>query len=152
MSKYKYASEQTRRGTSRDYADDRVEVRKSMHLASKGIFGLGLYAKQAFDRNDVIIEYLGRNLTLEEAHNKASSKQYMFDVKQNNKVVFVLDGANNKYASAAKFINAADYQGQQNAKFIQHDQRIYCVATKRIPRNNEILAWYGDDTHVIIGM
>lgn len=147
MGKFGEASKRTIIGVTRNYSDDYVYVAPSLFLINKKLDGNGLYANRAIKSGTVIMEYTGKTLTPKMANSKKNYKNYFFDVKDDNsKVLFVIDGANNRYASAAKFVNAADTQNQQNAKYQQYNKKIYLVAIKNIKKNQEILAWYGKDT------
>ncbi len=153
MGKYEEASLRTLVGVSSQHIDDDVYVHPSKYLLKLGITDKnnGLYANRTFQAGDVIIEYIGKQISLEKSNTKSRAKQYMFEVRKNGKVAFVIDAANNKFSSAAKFANTVIYDNEgQNAEFKQYKQRIYLVALKRIRANTEILTWYGHNTHGVI--
>lgn len=153
MGKYEEASLRTRVGVSADYENDDVYVAESQYLLSLGITDRnnGLYAARTYNKGDVIIEYIGKRISLAEAKAKQRAKKYMFDVRKDGKIDTVIDSANNKYSSAAKFVNTIlYYEDGQNAEFKQYNQKIYLVAIKKIPANKEILAWYGKNTQAVI--
>lgn len=60
--------------------------------------------------------------------------------------------ANNKYSSAAKFVNTSLswYYKERNTEFKQYDKKIYLVASKKIRAWTEIIAFYGEETMRII--
>jgi hypothetical protein len=93
-------------------------VKASEHLATKGIVANGLYTDHALKKGDIVAEYRGHILTLEQALKKKKNRSYMFDVKVGKKVVHVIDAANKKLSSFARFANSADYDDQQNVKFV----------------------------------
>jgi SET domain-containing protein len=98
------------------------------------------------------LEYKGRIISDEEAEAKRQCTQYMFDVKKGKKIVRVIDGARNRYASAGKYVNSTPTYNdrKRNAEFVQYKMKIYIVATKRIRSGHEILVYYGEDTNRII--
>ncbi|NBP03495.1 MAG: SET domain-containing protein-lysine N-methyltransferase [Proteobacteria bacterium] len=152
MSKYAEASLRTKTNVSANYSDDYVYVSESKYLNKLGYQGNGLYANQTFNAGDIILEYKGKKITDHQAELKKSHKQYMFDVKDGKKVLFVIDGANNRFASAAKYTNTTRTfaSRQRNSEFIQYNKKIYLVASKKIRQNTEIITYYGNDTDRVI--
>jgi hypothetical protein len=125
-------------------------VKASQHLAAKGIVANGLYTDHALKNGDVVAEYRGKILSLDQALKKKTNRAYMFDVKVGKKVTHVIDAANKKLSSFARFANSADYDDQQNVKFVQKDKKIYLVAKRKIAKNTELLTWYGKRTSDVI--
>jgi SET domain-containing protein len=119
-------------------------VAPSKFLKKLRINGNGLYANRNYKAGDVVIEYIGRTITDKEAESKSRFSQCMFDVKVNGKVIHVIDSANNKYSSAAKFVNSSSswHSRQRNAEFKQYNQSVYLVATKGIRAGTEIISYY----------
>ncbi len=152
MGKYQQASDRTRRGVDNDYEDNYVYVSNSTFLKNLGTTGYGLFASRTFQPDDVILEYFGKNITLEDSTNKRSHTNYFFEVTKGNKIVRVIDGANKRYASAARYSNStATWEDPvRNAEFKQFNQKIYLVASKLIQPNQEIISYYGKDTYFII--
>jgi SET domain-containing protein len=152
MGKYAEASARTKIGVHSTYTDDWVRVGPSKFLKKLGFHGNGLFANRNYKAGDVVIEYIGRTITDKDAEGKLRFSQYMFDVKVNGKVIHVIDGANNKYSSAAKFVNSSSSwdSTQRNAEFTQYNQRVYLVATKGIIAGTEIISYYGNDTMRVI--
>jgi hypothetical protein len=76
----------------------------------------------------------------------------MFDVKDGKKVIHVIDGANNKFASAAKYTNTTRTfaDKKRNSEFVQYNKKIYLVASKKLLKNSEIISYYGNDTERVI--
>jgi len=144
------AQEWTQRGAFDDYIDENVFVDDSKFLSNMKIRGKGLYAARDFRKNEYIQEYLGKMITDQEAERKTKNTNYMFDVKGKRGILFVLDGAQKRYSSAARYVNAANKLSQQNSYFKQVGDRIMLRALKRIPKYNEIIGWYGPDTHRVI--
>lgn len=152
MGKYSDASERSRVGVSRTYRDSWVYVAPSKFLGSIKVSGSGLYASKAFKSGDAILEYKGRILSNAEADAKLHHRNYLFDVKKGSAVVHVIDAADNKYSSAAKFANSTNTweDARRNSEFKQHGQKIYLVASRAIAPNDEFLAYYGPHTQAII--
>lgn len=152
MGVYQEASERTKINVTNNYSDKYVHVSPSKYLEKLGVTGNGLYTNQEYKAGTPILEYKGKIVTDEQAERKTKKKQYMFDVKKGKKIVHVIDGANNRFASAAKFVNSTRTfaSRERNAEFKQYSGRIYLVASKNIRKNKEILAYYGSDTLRII--
>lgn len=125
-------------------------VKPSKHLAVKGIVSNGLYSLNALPKDHVIGRYRGKVLTLAEALKKKNNRSYMFDVKVKKKVVHVIDAGNKKTSSFVRFANAADTDDQQNTKFVQKGTEVFLVSLERIPKNTELLTWYGKQTVDVI--
>jgi hypothetical protein len=142
MGKYQEASDRTKRGITSDYKNDDVYVSTSVFLEHKNIKGLGLFASSNLQAGYVVAEYLGKDLTDEQAENKKHHKQYMFDVKVKGKLSHVIDAANNKYSSVVKFVNAADTSKQQNCSFKLYNARVYLVLLQNIKKGSELLTWW----------
>ena len=152
MSKYQAASDRTKVNVNRLYMDEWVRVKKSNFLSSMGIAGRGLYAMKPYARGDVILEYKGKILTDQQAEEKKGTKKYLFDVKDKGKVIFVIDGANNVFASPAKFVNTVRVWSdpQRNSEFKQYRKKIYLVASKPIKTGEEFITYYGPETDKVI--
>ena len=149
MGKFQDASDRTRVGV---FADEYIFVDNSQFLETLGIEGKGLFAATDYEVGDVIQEYRGKIISDEEAEQKTRSKNYMMDVKENHKVIHVIDAANSRSSSAVKFVNTTltwnDHK--RNAEFTQYNKKIYLVATKKIKTGSEILVYYGPDTKRIV--
>jgi hypothetical protein len=148
MGKYIYTSLVTRINVKRGYQDEFVRVDKSRFLQEQGIDGYGLYANKTYVKGEPILEYRGKIITDADCEKKKRYTQYMFDVKEKGRVIHVIDGANSKYASAAKFTNttATFKDTKRNSEFKQYKKRIYLVASKTIRNKKEIVSYYGQDT------
>lgn len=146
MGKYSKASMRTKVGVNGRYEDAYVRVAKSSFLAHKRLKGLGLYSKRALKRGFIIAEFVGKILTDAEADAKTGDKSYLFDVRKRGRVEYVIDGADASTSSVPRYANAADTKGQQNAEWKQYAGRIYMVLTKNVPKEKEILTWYGSST------
>jgi hypothetical protein len=123
--------------------------------------GDGLYAKRALPKHTVIAEYRGR--VIDGRTRVRGNSQYRFVVEdaKTEDVIYTIDGKVAKNSSIARYANAVDSLFQQNAVFVQFpphgaqvrdklEHRIFLVAKKRLEQNEEILAWYGPDTALII--
>ena len=128
------------------------EVRRSRFLHGLGIDGDGLYTTMPLHNKDWIGEYRGVQLSLKEALAKKRALSYMFDVEdKNGKVLHVLDAANKAKSSFVRYVNAANFDIEQNTKFVPvAGHRIFLRAIRDIPANTELLAWYGKRTKDVI--
>lgn len=153
MGKFSEASERTNVGVHPKYRDDDVYVERSNFLNSINLRGNGLYASRTFYKGDVIVEYIGKEITDDDAEKMAEKTKYLFDVKDRKRhIVRVIDSYDDESASAAKYVNTTKTfkDRRRNARFVQYGGKIYLVATKRIYRDREILAYYGPDTDRVI--
>ena len=126
-------------------------VRRSKFLTKNKVFGDGLYAQLPIETGHFIGEYKGKLLTVEQASKKKQNKSYLFDVKGKKKnVLFVIDAANKRTSSFVRYANAANTEAEQNAMFVQKNQKIYLKALRDIRAGEEILTWYGASTRDVI--
>jgi hypothetical protein len=111
-----------------------------------------LFANRNFDKGEIIQEYIGKHITKEESDNKKKSTMYMFEVKKYKKIIKVIDGANKKTSSAARYANTVLKidDPMKNSDFVQYDERIYLKASRKIKRFEEIITYYGENTQNII--
>lgn len=154
-SKYNDASVRTSKKSSPTFMNDDVYVSKSIFLKKNGVDGYGLYASRPYDVGDVIQEYTGIKIDLEQAANKKSHKNYFFEVKKNGRTSFIIDAANASRSSPARFVNSIRYEHEEkfrNTSFVQYQQKIYLVAIKPIKKTDELIAYYGKFTETIIEM
>jgi SET domain-containing protein len=120
--------------------------------AADGNMAYGLYASRQYLKGDVIQEYKGRIISEKESNEKRRNIEYMFDVRQGRKILFVIDAGDPKNSSAARYANSVlDFHDKdRNAEYVQHDRKIYLVASKRVRPNEELLSFYGENTENII--
>jgi hypothetical protein len=150
--KFEEASLRTKKGVNTTYHDEYVRVKESEYLKKLNLTGNGLYAERVFNKGDVIMEYLGKIISDKAAEAMTVHRKYLFDVKKGKKVIHVIDANNNLVASAIKFVNTVQdwYDQARNSHFVQWNKKIYLVASKRITKGKEFLAYYGPDTDRII--
>ena len=135
---------------------DGYTVKGSKFLERKKIKSKGLHTNTNIPKNYVIGEYIGLLLTDEEAKNKRKNREYMFDVRppcsgnDSRELAFVIDCANKRLSSFVRYVNTADFEHQQNSQFVQVGLKIFLVTLKPLPRNTEILAWYGWNTENVV--
>jgi SET domain-containing protein len=111
----------------------------------------GLFTEEAIPAGSFIGEYKGKIITDQQAEMKTRGTNYLFDVKgANGRVLHVIDAANASKSSFLRYVNAANTEDQQNARYVQRSRRIYLKATRAIPPRAEIIAWYGSDTSRVI--
>jgi hypothetical protein len=124
------------------------------------VVGDGLYASKRLPKHTVIGEYRGK-IIVDEDHAKGdSSYRFLVEDINTHTYMFTIDGENEKGSSIVRYANAVDSRCQQNAAFVQFpppgakssygDHRILLVSLRHIARDEEIVAWYGEDTATII--
>ena len=131
-----------------------IEVRDS-------VVGDGLYAARRLPKHTVIGEYRGRIIEDEKDARGDSSYRFLVENIRTHKYLFTIDGEEAGESSIVRYANAVDSVAQQNAAFVQfpppgtrakgrHGHRIVLVALRDLARDEEIVAWYGEDTAKII--
>jgi SET domain-containing protein len=131
-----------------------LSVRKSGFLEGLGLRGYGLYAETRYEPGEFISEYIGRNISNDEAEGLGHHQQYFFEVKGVVRGKEVVDHVIDSYfmidSNATRYVNAANTYDQQNGQFVQIGDRIFLKALKTINAGDEIVAHYGDDQQRII--
>lgn len=113
--------------------------KKDLEVKPSNISGKGLFTKIAIKKNTTILEYTGKTLPC----NTTVKSHFLFEVKKGRKCLHVIYGSR----CIGRYVNYANCKKIQNAKFVQLNSRIYLKATKNIPKNKEILSWYGKNTY-----
>ena len=152
MGKFSEASRRTPKTSSRSFSNNDVYVSKSVYLRSCKVKGFGLYANRYYNKGDVIQEYKGKIISVDQSNEKTRNKQYMFNVKHNHKILFVIDAAIARTSSASRYVNSVTSftDNDRNTEFVQYKQRIYLVASKQIAKHDELISFYGENTDKII--
>jgi SET domain-containing protein len=98
--------------------------------------GLGLFATQAFVKDDVIVEYCGETISTEEADERGG--KYLAILNKE----WVIDGRDR--SNLARYIN---HSCKPNAYFElnEAETQIFAVAKKRIALGEEVTVHYGKD-------
>ena len=117
----------------------------TVDLPSKG---LGVLAAQQFFTNDVICEYIGQRITLEESRERLSNlteKQgcYILDVECRRKS-FSLDATNNNGRKGRLVNHSCTPNCKTEIRTIDNVQRVVLVAKQNIGIGEEITYNYGD--------
>lgn len=113
-----------------EYGDYRPAVKVKRASA-----GLGLFADENIEKDDLIIEYTGDRITATEADKRGG--RYLFEVHED----LVIDGSAREHT--ARYINHA-CQPNAEAEHETTEDRIYVRAIKNIPKGEEITISYGD--------
>ena len=153
LDKFKDASARTPNRSSPTFANEDVYVKKSRFLMDRKVNGYGLYASRDYQIGDVIQEYTGKVMSLEECKKKRTHRNYFFEVRKNGQIEFVIDGANTTHSGPARYVNTIRYEEEvpfQNTKFVQKRMKIYLVAIRPIYREDELISYYGKHTEAII--
>jgi SET domain-containing protein len=98
--------------------------------------GLGLFAGEAIEKGQLIIEYTGERISEDEANRRGG--RYLFQVTDE----LVIDGTDRK--NTARYINHA-CKPNSEAEHDEDDDRIYIRAKKRIKEGEEITYHYGKE-------
>lgn len=148
MGKYQEASDRTPQYSNDSYIDQWVRVGKSIFVTGEK----GLFANRRFNNGDVIQELKGKIISDENAEKLSECQDYLFDVKDKNKIYHVINVCDAATASAARYVNSVRHfmNKKRNAEFKQYNKHIYLVASRNISKGTEILSYYGEDTLKLI--
>ena len=109
-----------------------------------------MYTRAPLKAGDVIGQYRGLIIDTHTANRKQRGRAFLFEVRKRGKVVHVIDGAQWRRSSFVRFANAADWEEEQNSKFVQFKSEIFLVATSDVRAGSELLTWYGRHTAAVI--
>lgn len=103
--------------------------------------GLGLFAIQNLQKDQIIGEYEGELISVTEADNR-KDKNYQIFVEQGQKtnLGFVIDAKN--AGNYTRFINHACFQDEQNVKFISDGHKVQIITIKEVKAGTELLIHY----------
>jgi uncharacterized protein len=96
--------------------------------------GLGLFTASEIPRNACVIEYVGRELTKEEAEN--SKSKYLFEISSRK----TIDGT--ERSNIARYIN---HSCKPNAEAEIHRGRVFIFALRKIQPGEELTYNYGKE-------
>ena len=120
-------------------------------MVARGL--LLLYLARAVARVGLVISRLCcsiDNARPSTANRKQRGCAFLFEVRKRGKVAHVIDGAQWRRSSFVRFANAADWEEEQNSKFVQFKSEIFLVATSDVRAGSELLTWYGRHTAAVI--
>lgn len=112
--------------------------------------GRGLFAKKIFTKGEIIGEYTGKILWLDDKEiKKFKGKTIYFMEKgvknKNNKIKYIDGHPDYEETGLLSFANDAIFtEFENNAAFIETKNKIIMICQKRIPKGAEILVDYGD--------
>lgn len=111
-------------------------IRRPLVTAKRSSAGLGLFACEDIQKDQVIIEYIGDRITAEEANRRGG--KYLFEVTD----ALTIDGSGRN--NVARYINHA-CKPNAEAEHDEETDRIYIRAKKHIKAGDEITYHYGKD-------
>ncbi|XP_022781738.1 putative histone-lysine N-methyltransferase PRDM6 [Stylophora pistillata] len=109
--------------------------------------GHGVCAKHHIPAGTWIGPYEGKCLSLETDNVNVTpdiDTSYMWEVYDNGKLAFFLDGSDTDTSSWMRFIRCARHKEEQNMFAFQHNKSIFYRAFREIPSGTELLVWYDD--------
>jgi hypothetical protein len=112
-----------------------------------GIYGLSLKSKRDFEKDDYIMEYVGRQMTMEEAERKQKLDAihgldtcYQVSVGKNYVIDAMFDG------NLARFANSSHYPNMRfDMMIVDGVMRSFLTATREIKQHDDLVADYGPD-------
>lgn len=96
--------------------------------------GLGMFAGESIPKDSCIIEYVGREISAEEA--ETSRSKYLFEITKKK----TIDGK--PKINPAGYLN---HSCRPNAEAVIHKQRVFIFATRAIKPGEEIVYDYGKE-------
>jgi SET domain-containing protein len=124
----------------------------SIAIRKSAVAGMGAFATEIIPKGTTIVEYTGRRLTPDEADRKHSHRDYLMLIQVSGKTESVIDAANKKNSSCARFINCARFEEEQNVIFVQRNRRMWVKVQRDIAPGEELLVSYGDEyTYNLLG-
>jgi uncharacterized protein len=102
----------------------------------RGTHGLGLFAKQAFQKGDLIIEYTGEKMTTEAANKRGG--QYLFEINDS----WTVDGRGRE--NTARYLN---HSCRPNCypEIDEPEEHIFIYAKRAIKPGEELTYDYGKE-------
>ncbi|XP_058957854.2 putative histone-lysine N-methyltransferase PRDM6 isoform X1 [Pocillopora verrucosa] len=109
--------------------------------------GYGVCAKQHIPVGTWIGPYEGKYLSTDIVTPDIDTS-YMWEVYENEKLAFFLDGSDMETSSWMRFIRCARHKEEQNMFAFQHNKSIFYRAFREIPSGTELLVWYDDNYYL----
>ena len=124
-------------GARIDYSDNFIKVDSSLK------HGKGLFATSMLARGFMIGPYMGHQLNEEEADlEQRLGNRYLFEIGTD----CIIDGRDKTISNVMRYMNAADVADEQNCEFSVIDGEVAVRALRDIPKDQELLGHYCQDT------
>lgn len=121
---------------------NKIEIKKSTVPEA----GLGVFAKQDFQKHELLDEYKGIFLTPHEYKQKKSHLAYIWEIlDENDNPVGYIDAGNKKTSNWTRFVNCPCTKKQENVIPIQKGTKMFYYAKKNIKKGEELFVWYGPE-------
>ena len=108
--------------------------------------GIGVFAKQPIRRYARLGEYIGKVVNINDQIPE-SKRNYLFEIQVRGGPNFYKDARKLDDANWTRYINGVRLESQrkkENVGFYQYKKRIWVKALKNIPRDEELIADYGE--------
>ncbi len=102
----------------------------------RGINGLGLFSTSAWKKGDMIIEYIGEIITVEEADRRGG--RYLFEIDKK----YTIDGKSRK--NIARYVNHSCVPNCET-EIDEDERRVFVYALKKIVPGDELNYDYGKE-------
>ena len=108
--------------------------------------GYGTFALRDFRKNELLDEYKGKLLTIEQYNSKKSNLAYIWEIKdEDDDVIAYIDGGNKKFSNWTRYVNCPCTTKQENVSAVQKHYKMYYYALKNIKKGDELFVWYGPE-------
>eukprot|EP00111_Clytia_hemisphaerica_P020841 TCONS_00061461-protein len=119
---------------------DGLEVRESNIPGA----GLGVFAKRQFNSGTRFGPYEGKKVRPDIPKDDMDTS-YMWEIMKEGRVVYYVNGKDEKYGNWLRYINCSRTESEQNLVAFQYHGQIYYRAYKEVKIGDELLVWYGDE-------
>uniref|UniRef100_A0A7M5XKZ9 Uncharacterized protein n=1 Tax=Clytia hemisphaerica TaxID=252671 RepID=A0A7M5XKZ9_9CNID len=119
---------------------DGLEVRESNIPGA----GLGVFAKRQFNSGTRFGPYEGKKVRPDIPKDDMDTS-YMWEIMKEGRVVYYVNGKDEKYGNWLRYINCSRTESEQNLVAFQYHGQIYYRAYKEMKIGDELLVWYGDE-------
>uniref|UniRef100_A0A7M5WT21 Uncharacterized protein n=2 Tax=Clytia hemisphaerica TaxID=252671 RepID=A0A7M5WT21_9CNID len=119
---------------------DGLEVRESNIPGA----GLGVFAKREFNSGTRFGPYEGKKVRPDIPKDDMDTS-YMWEIMKEGRVVYYVNGKDEKYGNWLRYINCSRTESEQNLVAFQYHGQIYYRAYKEMKIGDELLVWYGDE-------
>lgn len=108
--------------------------------------GLGVFALKRFKKNELLAEYTGKMLSVQEYESQPIPSPYIWMLMDTADIpIGYIDALDRKYANWTRFVNCPRNLKEENVIAIQKMYKLFYYAKRDIKPNEELLVWYGPD-------
>ncbi|XP_075225293.1 histone-lysine N-methyltransferase PRDM7-like [Lycorma delicatula] len=128
--------------TKKDLLRSLKTIPKMLCVAQSSIYnaGAGVWSMKVIPKHSKFGPYEGKIV-----YTKREDTRYCWQIKKNDRDIFMVDGSNPAIGNWMRFVNCARFKEELNLLAYQHKGKIYYRTFKDIPPHQELLVWYGKE-------